>query len=121
MIDLGMSEASEPGPERRPFGERFCRKFRCGQDGYERILLRRCLRRPGLPGALFLRVFSPSSLHGERVLMRDLWRARSLREVDESINYYRGLQPPNSSFWRVRFSRRRLLALARTLFDGESE
>jgi hypothetical protein len=105
-----------PGASAPQFGALFCRRYLCNSVQYEKKMLRRCLYPHALPFAFFISLFSPGYFHQEQVLIKDLWRARTVAEVQETLDYYQGIRSRRWSGLRLRISSRRVLKVAKKMF-----
>jgi hypothetical protein len=111
-----MAAPENPRPELVPFGELYCRRYRCGETRFRRGVFWGCIYRRGIPAAVLSLLFYPAALFEAEVLIKDLWRARTMREIQEAMDYYHGVRHGSGLFRTVRISSGRVRRMAGRIF-----
>ena len=106
------------------FRERFCERFKCDPEDFERRMLFACLYwHAGLLGRLFYYV-DRRYFFADLLLVRQLGVTEDLDEFVSEVRAYRSEGPPHGllqRFLRLRMSGRRAIELATRLFAGKIE
>lgn len=101
------------------FIARFCEKFKCNERQYEKRFLCECVYPEGRGMARLLWLFAPGHFKAEQELMEQLRHAPNLDEVKRLIHFFEVRYAPEGFFavvLKVRFSARRLLQTAESVF-----